>query len=78
MRLILDVENTVIERELYPIEEDTINIFKEMEEFQSTLGYGMIFVKLQRQEYLKLKTFVEENNINDPKKLLPELINKLL
>ena len=72
------LRNTVRERELYPIEEDTINVFKEMEKFQNILGYGMVFVKLQKQEYLKLKTFIEENNINDPKKLLSELINKFL
>jgi hypothetical protein len=72
------LRNTVMERELYPIEEDSINVFKEMEEFQNTLGYGMVFVKLHREEYLKLKTFIQENNITNPKKLLPELINKLL
>ena len=72
------LRNTVRERELYPIEEDTINVFKEIEKFQNILGYGMVFVKLQKQEYLKLKTFIEENNINDPKKLLSELINKFL
>jgi hypothetical protein len=71
------IMNTCMERELYPIDYDAIKDSQKMD-FRKTFGYGITFIKLEREQYLKLKEFMDNNNIENTRKVIPKLIDTFL
>lgn len=73
----LFLRNTLVERQLFPLSEETIGTLLTIKQ-KAKINNGIFSVKLNQDQLLKLNKFIVDNQITDFNKIVAELINKFL